>query len=164
MHFYNEETHPDQMYFLSDECENKLSKIHPALAEVVRRAQAISDIQMMVIHGKRSKSEQEEFFRKGVTNGANSPHLYGTAVDILPVIKGRISPEAEVADEVATAMRYAADDLNTPIRWGGAWHVDDITEYDGLMEDLSTMYLEHAVMEGIRPQLDTWHFELSIAE
>ena len=164
MNYYNQETHPDQMHFLSDECDNKLSEIHPALAEVVRRAQAISDIQLMVIHGKRTKSEQEEFFRKGVTNGANSPHLYGTAVDILPVVKGRISPEAESADEVATAMRYAADDLNTPIRWGGAWHVDDITDYEGLMEDLSTMYLEHAVMEGIRPQLDTHHFELSIAQ
>ena len=50
MNFYNEETHPDQMYFLSDECENKLSNIHPGLAEVVRRAQAIADIQLVVIH------------------------------------------------------------------------------------------------------------------
>lgn len=164
MNYYNKDTHPDQLYFLSQECENKLSKIHPALAEVVRRAQAISDVQFLVIHGKRTKSEQEEFFRKGITNGANSPHLYGTAVDVLPVIKGRISPEAEVADEIATSMKYAAEDLNTPIRWGGAWHVDDVTVYEGLMEDLSMLYLEHSIMEGIRPQLDTGHFELSIAE
>ena len=164
MNFYNEETHPDQMYFLSDECENKLSNIHPGLAEVVRRAQAIADIQLVVIHGKRTASEQEEFFRKGVTSGNMSPHLYGTAVDILPMIHGRFSPEAEAADEVATVMRYAADDLNIPIRWGGAWHINDITQWTGLMEDLSAAYLEHSVMEGIRPQLDTHHFEMSIAE
>ena len=164
MNYYNEETHPDQRYFLSQESEDLLADVHPALAEVVRRAQAIADIQLVVIHGRRTQTQQGEFFRKGVTSGAVSPHLYGTAVDILPVIEGRPSPEAEAADEVATVIRLAADDLNTPIRWGGAWHVNDITKYDGLMEDLSNAYLEHSVMEGIRPQLDTHHFEMSIAE
>ena len=129
----------------------------------MRRAQAIADIQLVVVHGKRTGAEQEEFFRKGVTSGNMSPHLYGTAVDILPMIHGRLSPEAEAADEVATVMRLSASDLNIPIRWGGAWHVNDITEFDGLMEDLSNAYLEHSVLNGIRPQLDTHHFEMSIA-
>ena len=138
MNYYNEETHPDQKYFLKEECEKMLDEIHPALAEVIRRAQAISDVQLKVIHGKRTGTQQSEFFRKGVTNGTNSPHLYGTAVDILPVIEGRICPEAEAGDEVATVVKYAAEDLNTPIRWGGAWHINDITKWTGLMEDLST--------------------------
>ena len=117
-----------------------------------------------VIHGRRTQTQQGEFFRKFVTSGAASPHLYGTAVDILPVIEGRPSPEAEAADEVATVIRLAADDLNTPIRWGGAWHVNDITKYDGLMEDLSNAYLEHFVDGRNSSSTRHTHFEMSIAE
>ncbi len=162
--YYNEETHPDQKYFLSHDCQHMLNDIHPALAEVVRRAQAISDVQIQVIHGKRTQTQQEEFYRKGVTQGAISPHSYGSAVDLLPVIKGRLCPEIEAMDEIAMCMKYASADLNTPIRWGGAWHCQNLSTYEGMVEDLQNWYLQHCVEEGIRPQLDTHHFELSVAE
>ena len=94
--YYNLETHPDQKHFLNEESERILSEVNPALAEVVRRAVAISDIELQVIHGKRTGAQQEEFFRKGVTQGGSSPHLYGAAVDIVPIIEGRICFEIEV--------------------------------------------------------------------
>ena len=78
MNYYNQETHPDQGHFLSVKSEEILQEINPALAAVVRRAQAISDVQLEVFHGKRTAKQQEEFFRKGVTQAATSPHMYGT--------------------------------------------------------------------------------------
>tara|TARA_B100000073_G_C23352096_1_gene419294 strand:- start:58 stop:552 length:495 start_codon:yes stop_codon:yes gene_type:complete len=164
MNYYNQETHPDQMYFLNKESSELLDEVNSALAEVVRRAQAISDVQMQVIHGKRTSVQQDEFFRKGVTQGAKSPHMYGTAVDIVPVIEGRISMEAEALDEVAMSMKFAAADLNTPIRWGGAWQITNLAKFEGMLEDIQAWYLEECVKEGVRPQLDPWHFELSVDE
>lgn len=164
MHFYNKETHPDQMYFLTEASEALLSEVHPSLAEVIRRAIAISDIEFQVFHGKRTLTQQDEFFRKGATQGHQSPHMYGSAVDIMPVVEGRMCPESEVFDEVATCIKYAAADLNTPIRWGGAWHCTNIATYNGMLDDLQNWYLEHCLEHNVRPQLDPHHFELSVDE
>ena len=160
--FYNLETHPDQKHFLNEQSEEYLSEVNPALAEVVRRAVAISDIELQVIHGKRNATQQAEFFRKGVTQGAHSPHLYGAAVDIVPVIEGRMCFEIETYDEVAMSMKYAAQDLNTPIRWGGAWRCPNLAAYEGMIEDLQTWYIEQCVDNGTRIHLDLPHFELAI--
>lgn len=162
--YYNLETHPDQKHFLNEESERILSEVNPALAEVVRRAVAISDIELQVIHGKRTGAQQEEFFRKGVTQGGSSPHLYGAAVDIVPIIEGRICFEIEVFDEVAMSMKYAAEDLNTPIRWGGAWHCENLATFQGMIEDLQNWYIEQCVEHGTRVHLDLPHFELSVAQ
>lgn len=63
MNYYNQETHPDQVYCLNEQSEKYLAEINPALAEVVRRAIAISDVELQVIHAKRTAKQQEEFFR-----------------------------------------------------------------------------------------------------
>ena len=126
MNYYNKETHPDQKHFLNEDSEALLNDVQPKLAEVVRRAAAISDIEIQVIHGKRTTEEQDEFFRKGVTqSGAHSAHLYGAAVDIVPVVEGRISPEFEVYDEVAM-HEICSGGLGSRYSMGRAWHCDDL--------------------------------------
>ena len=164
MNYYNQETHPDQMYFLNEKSEEILSELNPALAEVVRRAVAIADIEIQVFHGKRNLVQQDEFFRKGVCQGAHSAHLYGAAVDIMPYVEERPCPEIEIFDEVAMCMKYAAQDLNTPIRWGGAWHCTNLASFEGIIEDLQNWYVEQCVEHGKRVRLDPYHFELSVAE
>ena len=79
MNYYNQETHPDQKFFLNEKSEKLLSEVQVNLAEVVKRAVAISDLDIQVNHGKRTLDQQDEFFKKGVALGANSPHLYGYA-------------------------------------------------------------------------------------
>ena len=49
--------------------EEMLNDIHPALAEVVRRAQAISDIQIQVIHGKEHRHNKMSSFEKELLKG-----------------------------------------------------------------------------------------------
>ena len=90
--------------------------------------------------------------------------MYGYAVDLVAFIGDRACFELEVYDEVANCMRYAGQDLNTPIRWGGAWQCNNICAYDGMIEDLQAWYIDHCVQQNIRPQLDYQHFELSLAE
>lgn len=162
--YYNLKTHPDQIYCLNEKSEEYLAEINPALAEVVRRAVAISDIEIQVNHGKRSLEQQDHLFRKGAAPGNNSSHLYGYAVDLMAYVGDRVCFELEVYDEVANCMKYAGEDLNTPIRWGGAWQCDNICKYDGMVEDLQAWYLDHCFHQNIRPQLDIQHFELSLSE
>ena len=69
--------------------------------------------------------------------------------------------EIETYDEVAMSMKYAAQDLNTPIRWGGAWHCPNLAAYEGMIEDLQMVY-EQCVDNGTRIHLDLPHFELAI--
>ena len=163
MNYYNQEEIPDQKYFLNERSETMLKEVQPGLAEVVRRAVAISDLEIQVIHGKRTLDQQDEFFRKGATRGTQSVHLYGYAVDLMPIVEGRPCMEAEVYDEVAMCMKLAAEDLNTPIRWGGAWHYDNLCLWQGMMEDLQMDYIDGMRRQGKRPSLDLCHFELSIS-
>lgn len=161
--YYNPDTHPDQKYFLTEQSEEMLTQIQPELAEVVRRAVAISDIEMQVLHGRRSLKQQDEFFKKGATEGITSPHLYGYAVDLVALVEGRMCFETEVYDEVANCMKYAGQDLNTPIRWGGAWHCPNLCNFNGLLDELQMSYIDICRERDVRPRLDVNHFELTIA-
>ena len=162
--YYDKENIPDQKHFLNDSSEKLLEGLNHGLAEVVKRAVAISDIEIQVIDGKRNTRQQNEYFRKGVSQASTSPHLYGYAVDLIALVEGRICLEQEVYDDVANCMRFAGQDLYTPIRWGGAWHCDNLCAYGGLIDDLQYHYIDWCLQQHIRPRLDVHHFELSVAE
>ena len=58
-------------------------------------------------------------------------------------------------------MKWAADDIGVPIRWGAAWHIADIREWDGTMEDAMNDYIDTRRAEGRRPFIDAPHFEIN---
>jgi peptidoglycan LD-endopeptidase CwlK len=155
--------YPDQIFFLSKESEEKLKGVHPDLAECVRHAIGMSDIQIEVNEGKRSTQMHSELFKKGATqNPASSTHFYGYAVDLYLKVDDRIIFEAEAYDDLAECMKYAAQRLNLKIRWGGAWHRDNFTDYVGFIEDLTNEYIDLRRDAGSRPILDLQHFELVV--
>ena len=164
MNYYDKKNIPDQKHFFTESSEKMLKEINPALAEVAKRALAISDIEFQVTHGKRTRNQHNEFWRKGVTIANTSTHFYGHAVDLMPIIEGRPCVEAEAFDDVAMCMKLAGQDLHTPIRWGGAWHCDNLCAFDGILEDLQMYYIDSMREVGKRPRLDYSHFELTIAE
>lgn len=164
MNYYNQEEIPDQKHFFTESSEAMLDELQPALAKVTRRALAISDIEFQVVHGMRTRTQHNEFWRKGVTIGNQSTHFYGHAVDLMPIIEGRPCVEAEVFDDVAMCMKLAGADLHVPLRWGGAWHCDNICAFEGIIEDLQMFYIDNMRMQDKRPRLDLSHFELTIAE
>ena len=61
-------------------------------------------------------------------------------------------------------MKLAGADLHVPLRWGGAWHCDNICAFEGIIEDLQLYYIDNMRMQDKRPRLDLSHFELTIAE
>ena len=50
-------------------------------------------------------------------------------------IGGRGSWELSVYDEIADAMKEAAIKVDVAVRWGAAWTVTDIREWEGTMEE-----------------------------
>ena len=92
-----------------------------------------------------------------------SKHLDGHAVDLMAYLKGVGDRwELKLYDEIADAMKLAAKDLGIPVRWGAAWHINNIAEYDGTMEDALNDYCDLRRSQGKRPFIDAPHFELRV--
>ena len=83
----------------------------------------------------------------------NSKHLTGHAVDIAPVIDGKISWDFEHYYALAQAMAKAATELGVKVRWGGAWVT--ITGKSGTPQEWVKAY-----RAGGGRFLDGPHFEL----
>jgi hypothetical protein len=75
-------------------------------------------------------------------------------------IGSRGSWELNLYDDIADAMRKGAELANVPIRWGAAWHINDIRDWKGTMEEAMNEYIDLSRRQGKRPFLDCPHFEL----
>ena len=125
------------------------------------KAITLTKIDFGVICGLRTQEEQEELVAKGASKTMKSRHLTGDAVDLMCYIGSRGSWELNLYDDVADAMKKAAQDEGVGIRWGAAWQIPDIREWDGTMEEAMTAYIDLRRSEGRRPFIDAPHFELS---
>lgn len=147
-------------YKLSRRSLDNLEGVDEAMVAVVKMAIMTSKIDFGVIQGLRTIEQQKELVAKGASQTMKSKHLEGRAVDLMAYINGRGSWELNVYDEVADAMKEAADMLGVKIRWGAAWHIDDIAAYDGTMEEAMNEYIDLRRSQGKRPFIDAPHFEL----
>ena len=100
---------------------DNLKNVNADLVRVVKRAIEITEIDFTVIEGYRTKERQRELVRKGASRTMNSRHLTGHAVDIVPLVDGKISWNFNYYYPLAKAMAQAATELGVNIRWGGAW-------------------------------------------
>ena len=111
----------------------------------------------------RTIEEQRALVAKGASKTMKSKHLDGHAVDLMAYIKGVGDRwELKLYDEIADAMKLAAKDIGVPVRWGAAWHINNIAEYDGTMEDALKDYCDLRRSQGKRPFIDAPHFELRV--
>ena len=149
------------MYKLSNRSLDRLSGVDDRLVEVVKAAIQETEVDFGVIQGLRTLEEQKKLFESGASQTMKSKHLDGLAVDLMAYVGGRGSWELNVYDEIADAMKWAADDVGVPFRWGAAWHIADIREWDGTMEDAMNDYVDTRRSQGRRPFIDAPHFEIN---
>ncbi|MEE6042046.1 M15 family metallopeptidase [Avibacterium paragallinarum] len=124
------------MFKFSQRSEKHLQGVHGDLVKVVRKALEYSTVDFAVIEGVRTKARQAQLFKQGATKTMNSRHLTGHAVDLAPLVEGKIPwSERDKFKEIAKAMFRAAKELNVTIRWGGDWNGNGKSEderfYDG---------------------------------
>lgn len=145
---------------LSKRSRTNLVGVQPQLVAVVERAIQLTTVDFAVTEGLRTEAKQRELVAKGASQTTNSKHLTGHAVDLVAFIGGRISWELNLYDEIADAMRLAALEKNTGIRWGAAWNIPDIRHWSGTMEEAMHHYIDARRKLGQRPFIDAPHFEL----
>lgn len=148
------------MYHLSLRSYSKLYGVDKKLTQVVQDAIKTTTVDFGVIEGVRSLGRQKELVAQGASQTMKSRHLTGDAVDLMAYIGFRGSWELNLYDNIADSMKLAAQKNNTKIRWGCAWHIDNIADWEGTMEEAMLDYVDLRRAQGRRPFLDGPHFEL----
>ena len=144
---------------LSSRSLAKLEGVNPRLQDVVRSAIGRTKVDFGVICGLRTFAEQEELVAKGASQTMKSKHLKGMAVDLMAYCGSRASWELNLYDEIADAMKDAAKEHGLAIRWGAAWTVPDLQNWDGSAEEAMNSYIDVRRAAGRRPFIDAPHFE-----
>lgn len=117
-------------FVLSKKSRAKLTGVHKDLVRVVDLAIAISAVDFMVTCGLRTLEEQKVLVATGKSKTMKSKHLTGHAVDLAPIIDGKISWKFNDFIPIAEAMQKAAKELGVSIVWGADWDSDgDIKEH-----------------------------------
>ena len=141
---------------------SRLEGVDERLVKVVCRAIELTDTDFGVIEGVRTVEKQKELVAKGASQTMKSKHLDGLAVDLMAYVGGRGCWEINVYDNIADAMKKAAEEEGVQVRWGAAWHINDLREWEGTMEDAMNDYIDTRRSEGRRPFIDGPHFELMV--
>jgi peptidoglycan LD-endopeptidase CwlK len=145
---------------LSQRSLDKLDGVNPKLVAVVQKAILLTKIDFGVTYGLRTVEEQEKLVAAGRSQTMKSKHITGHAVDLMAYVDGKGCWELNVYDDLADAMSQAARDEGVAIRWGAAWHINDIRMYKGTMEQAMMDYIDLRRSEGKRPFIDGPHFEM----
>jgi len=134
-----------------------LEKVHPKLIEVIEEAIEIGELEFEVVEGFRDSARQEKFFAKGATGSNKSMHQYGLAVSLLVYVDGVPQTCTRVYEELATTMKYAAENVGVGLKWGAALHYPNICEWDAEFDLLIEGYLDQL---NDTPVLSPGYFEL----
>ena len=151
---------------LSGRSLNKLEGVHPTMVDTVKRAIELSKVDFGVIYGVRSLAEQKRLYEAKRSQTMKSKHLvqedgYSHAVDLMAYDGSDPSWDIVMYDDIADAMKEAAVETGAKICWGAAWHIDDIAEWSGTMEQAMNAYVDLRRSSGRRPFIDGPHFQLS---
>jgi len=145
---------------LSSRSEGRLEGINPQLIEVVKTAITLTKVDFGVTCGMRTVEEQEKLVASGASQTMKSKHLEGRAVDLVAYIGPNVTWSLNKYDELADAMAAAAKQKGVALKWGAAWTVGNIADWDGSMEDAMNTYVDVRRSQGRRPFIDAPHFEM----
>ena len=151
---------------LSGRSLNKLEGVHPTMVDTVKRAIEVSSVDFGVIYGVRSLAEQKRLYEAKRSQTMKSKHLvqedgYSHAVDLMAYDGSDPSWDIVMYDDIADAMKAAAKETGARIRWGAAWTIDNIAEWERPMEDAMNNYIDIRRKSNRRPFIDGPHFELN---
>jgi len=141
----------------------ELTGVHPQLVAVFKCAITITEQDFTIHDGMRTRAEQQEYVRTGVSQTMNSKHLpqedgFGHAGDLVPYINRRLRWEWPPIFLIAVAVRTAAQSLQVPVVWGGCWKRLDNCETSP--EVMVAEYIALKQRQGRLPFPDGPHYEL----
>lgn len=147
------------MFKLSKKSLKELDGVHSDLVAVVKRAIELSVQDFAVHDGIRTFEEQQRLVKAGASQTLDSRHITGHAIDLVPYVNGKLRWEWEPIYKIADAVRVAANEKGTKIRWGGAWDIEFTGSTDS-PEDLVADYVSRRRAASKKSFIDGPHFEL----
>ena len=147
---------------LSQRSLDRMEGVDERLVAVVKYAINATKTDFGVIQGLRTIEMQKALVAKGASQTMKSKHLDGLAVDLMAFVSGRGSWELNLYDDLADAMKEGAELAGVAVRWGAAWHIDDIRKWDGTMEEAMNAYIDLRRSQGRRCFIDGPHFEIMV--
>lgn len=105
----------------SQRSENNLKGVNQDLVKIVRRALQLSPVDFGITEGLRTVERQRQLVAAGKSQTMNSRHISGHAVDVFAYPTSAGSWEWKYYEQIATAFKQAAKELNIPVEWGGDW-------------------------------------------
>ena len=146
-------------YKLGKRSLSRLEGVNDDLVTVVKYAIGVTKQDFSVICGLRTIEEQKVLVAKGASQTMKSKHIDGNAVDLMAYCNGG-RWELNLYDEIADAMKEAAEAAGVKLRWGAAWTIDDLGAWDGTAENAMNSYIDIRRSQGRRPFIDAPHFEV----
>jgi|TARA_R110000868_G_scaffold46197_1_gene152840 peptidoglycan L-alanyl-D-glutamate endopeptidase CwlK len=146
-------------YKLGKRSLSRLEGVNDDLVTVVKYAIGVTKQDFSVICGLRTIEEQRVLVAKGASQTMKSKHIDGNAVDLMAYCNGG-RWELNLYDEIADAMKEAAEAAGVKLRWGAAWTIDDLGAWDGTAENAMNSYIDIRRSQGRRPFIDAPHFEV----
>ena len=147
-------------YKLGKRSLSRLEGVNEELVTVVKYAIGVTKQDFSVICGLRTIEEQKALVAKGASQTMRSKHIDGNAVDLMAYCNGGGRWELNLYDEIADAMKEAAEASGVKLRWGAAWTIDNIAAWDGTAENAMNSYIDTRRSQGRRPFIDAPHFEV----
>jgi peptidoglycan L-alanyl-D-glutamate endopeptidase CwlK len=104
----------------------RMKGVHPDLVRVIVEAAKTAKTPFRVLEGLRTTAKQQEYFRKGTSRldgvKKKSKHQIGKAVDIVPIVNGKVEFRSWAPfHPMAANVKAAAKKLGVRITWGGDW-------------------------------------------
>lgn len=99
----------------------RMQGIHADLRKVMHRAIATTDMDFTVLEGLRTLAQQRKYYATGKSKTMRSRHLTGHAIDIAPLVDGKVTWDWAVYDRFAPIIKQAAKDVGVKVEWGGDW-------------------------------------------
>lgn len=106
---------------LSEKSKARLDGVNPDLVRVVNRAASMSAMDFCVLEGLRTAERQKQLVASGASKTMKSRHLTGHAVDIAPMLSGKVSWDWPLYRKIAPIIKEAARLERVPLEWGGDW-------------------------------------------
>jgi peptidoglycan L-alanyl-D-glutamate endopeptidase CwlK len=151
---------------LGKRSNERLESLHPSLVRVVRHAITVTPIDFSVGETLRSLERQKQLVAAKSSQTLNSKHRmqpdgFSHAVDLVALIGGKADWSMDSYYQIADAMKLAAIKCGVRVRWGGAWNVQNLAEFEGTAREAQMFYIQTRIQQKQKYFLDGPHFELS---
>ena len=110
--------------------------VHDALHGLLDRFEALP-FDTVVVEGIRTKARQQALYDQGRTTPGNivtkakpeqSPHCHAAALDIMPLVDGKLLWVGTIVDSRLAEMGAIAAELG--LTWGGTWKFRDADHFE----------------------------------